>query len=139
MMKPIWEVRNLHKLLNGLSVTIVVFMLSYTVLTLVANPNIPEKFSLFRVPLMSVVSTAALLLFERSMKKSTTRAKEKIKLYTDLYVGVDVVATTAFAFIQVEYLNEAKNLQGFSPIIAPALVILLVIFSAYKYVKIRKN
>lgn len=137
-MKPIWEVRNLNKLLNGLSATVAIFMLFYTVLTLIANPDIPSKFSLLRVPVMSIICTVALMFFEKSMKKSTTRTKEQIKLYTDLYVGANIAATVAYAFIQLGYLSTAKNIQGFSPIVAPALVIGLVVFCVYKFVKIRR-
>lgn len=161
MIKQIWRVRSKPKLYNGLSLVITIIILVYTVLNILYMPseipfsvlnyqNVTLMFSKFVLIIVPVISTAIyfyLYLSTTKLKKriisekATNRLKSKKTIVLhDTIIGVNFLTALTLFFIQLNFLNNAKEIRGFSvlPIIACFIALVIYLFnmiSRYKKMK----
>ncbi|WMJ22548.1 hypothetical protein RBG61_11185 [Paludicola sp. MB14-C6] len=153
MIKQIWSIRSNAKLFNGLNFVITLFSLLYTILILFVLPNqimlfhsqLHSKLILLILPLCSTILCCIFYHIVNKLKKKLADTKkidrtatQPIRVLHDSVIGFNFLLMVTLFFIQIELLNRAKQIQGFSPLIIYIGLILIILFlidSIRKYIK----
>lgn len=159
MVKPIWTVRSIHRLFNGLNVAIAAFSLGYSLLCVLVLPElIPFRFipwvdpihasRYFLAILPSVILVVGVMLWVLSKKAKHLRyeinevtkptAEKDRKNHMELLIGINFLLMVSGLFFQMDALNTAKQIDGFGVIPAIAPLVLLIPFVIYKLMITRK-
>lgn len=157
--KNLWVVRSRRKLFTGLAFALGGFMLFYTVLTLlVLEAEIPlkiwfwpapavtavplpqaPKLRLVTLPLVSLALSVLFLLAGRRKRLPFRREpmpKAQRTLWEVLCAGESFLFALHLFFWQLDRLNYAKGIQGFSPLVALLALTAIPIFAGYAIRKI---
>ena len=155
MIKQIWFIRNERKLINSLSFTIVGFIFLYSLLSIWAlsdalldssNQNVYQLMfgnaHLIILPLVSLLVSSVLFWFSNHTKaskncfdKQSIVLEQKVK--RDLLIGTNLFLTLVISFVQIEFLNYAKQISGFglTPIyICIVGVTCFYVFTIFKFI-----
>lgn len=157
MIKQIWTVRSLQKLFNGLSFAVCAFNLFYTSLTLTVLPdavlwgwhaaegNMASKYQLLLFPAISLVICCLLyrearrakpLADREGQKPDSAEVKQRQQRYrSEMYTGLNFLCTLFLFFFQIDYLNIAKQIPGFSKLI---LILILIAMAGYLIYAVRR-
>lgn len=158
MIKQIWTVRSLQKLFNGLAFAFCGFMIFYTALNLFILPdmvpwgwhaeagNMVWKYQLLLFPVISFVICCLLYRESKRAKPLSDREGEppqseeikrkQQKYRSEMYTGLNFICTLFLFFFQLDYLNQAKQIPGFSRIILVMILLALVGYMIYAVRKI---
>lgn len=141
MIKQIWTVRNPQKLFTGLAFAIAGLILGYTVMNLMylpmENTGLLEYARLLATPLLSLslcvlwfflIKRNTVLFGCKAAADDTALSRQK-KLARDCRLTTMMLITVALAFVQLELLNQAKQLSGFGLLPSILCVLALVIAS----------
>ncbi len=159
MIKQIWTIRSVTKLFDGLTFAITLFMLGYTILNILVLPsevsykNISSgdiiahysKFILLILPVISTFICIVLHTIGTKVKNLIVNAKltnriivGNLKIKYESLIGFNFILALTFFFTQLNLLNSAKEIAGFSPIIIVACIIGLIVFGIYQITRLIK-
>lgn len=160
MIKQIWTVRSLLKLLNGLAVSFSAVILGYTILNLlVLEQNVPiktfllfgntqnlSKFLLLIIPIIGLGISVFLFILANKPKTIKYEINEvtkpvaiaDLKNHRELVIGLNLLYSAAIGFAQVDVLSFAKQIDGFIFVPSIAFIVLSIPFIIVKMVKTHK-
>lgn len=160
MIKPLWTVRNIHKLFNGLNVSISSFMLVYTILNLMVfdkevarkmffwsqSSVMGNKYALLILPIVGIVLSCVLVYLSTIPKHikyeineiTKITALKDLKNHRELIIGCNFLLTLSIFFAQLDNLSFAKHIKSFGFIPTIVFIIMLIPFTIYKYIKTKK-
>ena len=160
IIKQLFIIRSKRKLFWGLSFAVSAFSLFYTLLcVLVLDEQVPwhpfsgeivliSKYLLFVLPALSLL--LCILLFQLSHKdKLPWMARRKAptpegRAYQQgirqvTFVGGSFLLSLFLFFRQMDRLDTAKGISGFSPIVWGLLLLALIIFLGYMFLKLYRS
>jgi len=159
MIKQIWRIRSKPKLYNGLSFVVTIILLVYTTLNILYMPseipfsvlhyqNVTLKLSKYVLIILPIIETAIYFYLYRSTtklkrqiikEKSRDRLKSKKTIILhDTLIGVNFLTALTLFFTQLNFLNNAKELKGFSVFPIVICFIALVAYSINMILRYRK-
>lgn len=123
IIKQIWFVRNVRKLINCLCPTIIGVIFLYSLLSIWGLSdfnwqNVPSNSGLIIISVISVIFSSILIWVSNRMKapeKSTgeTPASKKNQTIRDLLIGTNLMITLALSFLQLDRISIAKEVGGY--------------------------
>lgn len=146
-MKPLWFIRNTHKLFTRFNYVIAFCNLLYTILTLFVIEFQLQNLLLLIVPVIALVICLCLhkiylyvhnLSFFQAIKEDKKDAM--IKAVQDTIIGVNFICVVLFLFLQTEWLNQLKKSEAtmlFPIIICSIGGIIFLIYQAIKLLKLK--
>lgn len=149
MIKQIWTIRDIHKLFTGLNFSIAIFSLGYTILNIFTLPDkidygyspsaginiVESKYALLPLPIVALLICIAVYLMIKYFSKSKQNNPDSIKATKNALNGSNFILMLLLFFIELDFINKAKQVGGFSPIIILFLMIAFAIFVIYQIIR----
>lgn len=119
MPKPLWFIRNHHKLFTRFNYVIAICTLLYAILTLFVTEFQPQNLLLLIAPIIALAVCFGLhraYLFVHHLdwfkKIKPESHDDAIKTAQDTIIGVNFVGMISVMFFQTEWINQLKQIQS---------------------------